>query len=110
MSEDINKLAEQLKEIEGSRINSLIIGSAGENLIKIAAIMNDAARAFGRGGVGAVMGSKNLKAIVVKGGNVKVEINDLNLLKKYVKVALDKIKVVPITRSSLPKFGTSALT
>ncbi|MFX1568845.1 MAG: aldehyde ferredoxin oxidoreductase family protein [Promethearchaeota archaeon] len=106
---DTERSLEVLKEIEGSRINSLMIGPAGENLIKIAAIMNDAARAFGRGGVGAVMGSKNLKAIVVKGGNVKVEINDLDLLKKYVKVALDKIKVVPITRSSLPKFGTSAL-
>ncbi|MFW9943082.1 MAG: aldehyde ferredoxin oxidoreductase N-terminal domain-containing protein, partial [Candidatus Thorarchaeota archaeon] len=106
---DTERTLEELKRIEGNRINSLMIGPAGENLIKIAAIMNDAARAFGRGGTGAVMGSKNLKAIVVKGGNTKVEIDNLVLLKKYVKVALDKIKVVPITRSSLPKFGTSAL-
>ena len=106
---DTEKTLEELKKIEGNRINSLMIGPAGENLIKIAAIMNDAARAFGRGGVGAVMGSKNLKAIVVKGGDVKVDIDNRDLLKKYVKVALDKIKIVPITRSSLPMFGTSAL-
>jgi len=106
---DTEKTLDELKKIEGNRINSLMIGPAGENLINIASIMNDATRAFGRGGVGAVMGSKNLKAIVVKGGDTKVEINDKELLKKYVKVALDKIKVVPITRISLPKFGTSAL-
>ncbi|MFX1298129.1 MAG: aldehyde ferredoxin oxidoreductase family protein [Promethearchaeota archaeon] len=106
---DTERTLDELKKIEGNRINSLMIGPAGENLIKIAAIMNDATRAFGRGGVGAVMGSKNLKAIVVKGGNARVEIDDLDLLKKYVKVAQDKIKVVPITRSTLPKFGTSAL-
>ncbi|MFW9936766.1 MAG: aldehyde ferredoxin oxidoreductase family protein [Candidatus Thorarchaeota archaeon] len=99
----------QLKEIEGNNIHVLMIGPAGENLVKIASIMNDASRAFGRGGVGAVMGSKNLKAIVIKGGSIKFEVHNQELLKKYVKVAQDKIKVVPITRSSLPKFGTSAL-
>jgi len=43
------------------------IGPAGENLVKFASIMNDNGRAAGRSGVGAVMGSKNLKAIVVRG-------------------------------------------
>ncbi|MHA1437625.1 MAG: aldehyde ferredoxin oxidoreductase family protein [Promethearchaeota archaeon] len=100
----------KLIELEGEKIHILMIGRAGENLVKIASIMNDAARAFGRGGVGAVMGSKKLKAIVVKDSKKKFEADDINLLKKYVKVALDKIKVVPITRSVLPKFGTSALT
>lgn len=100
---------ESLKQIEGTNIHVLMIGPAGENLVRIASVMNDAARAFGRGGVGAVMGSKKLKAIVVKGGSVKFEAEDPELLKKYVKVALDKIKVVPITRSALPKLGTSAM-
>lgn len=106
---DTEQTLEELKRIEGKKINSLMIGSAGENLVTIASIMNDATRAFGRGGVGAVMGSKNLKAIVVKGGSNKFNIDNPELLKKYVKVALDKIKIVPITRSSLPNFGTSAL-
>jgi aldehyde:ferredoxin oxidoreductase len=99
----------ELQKLEGERINSLMIGPAGEKEVLISSIMNDAARAFGRGGVGAVMGSKKLKAIVVQRGTKKLEISNPELLRKYVKVAQDKIKVVPITRSSLPKFGTSAL-
>jgi aldehyde:ferredoxin oxidoreductase len=43
------------------------IGPAGENLVRFAAVMNDKDRAAGRSGVGAVMGSKNLKAVVVRG-------------------------------------------
>lgn len=43
------------------------IGSAGENLVKMAAIINDHGRAAGRTGMGAVMGSKNLKAIAFRG-------------------------------------------
>lgn len=45
------------------------IGPAGEKLVLFAAIMNDKDRAAGRSGLGAVMGSKNLKAVVVKGTN-----------------------------------------
>ena len=106
---DTEKTLEKLKEIEGDKIHVLSIGPAGENLVKISSVMNDADRAFGRGGVGAVMGSKKLKAIVVKGGTKKTEVQDPELLKKFVKVALDKIKVVPITRISLPKLGTASL-
>jgi aldehyde:ferredoxin oxidoreductase len=45
------------------------IGPAGENLVLFACIMSDMGRAAGRSGVGAVMGSKNLKAIAVRGTN-----------------------------------------
>ena len=51
------------------------IGPAGENLVKFACIMNDKHRAAGRSGVGTVMGSKNLKAIAVRGTGT-VEISD----------------------------------
>jgi len=44
-----------------------VIGPAGENLVRYASIMNDLNRAIGRGGAGAVMGSKNLKAVMVRG-------------------------------------------
>lgn len=54
-----------LREKEG-RSEILAIGPAGENLIRFATIMNNQ-RAAGRGGVGAVMGSKRLKAVVVRG-------------------------------------------
>lgn len=43
------------------------IGPGGENLVRFAAVMSDMGRAAGRSGVGAVMGSKNLKAVVVRG-------------------------------------------
>ena len=57
--------------IPGLRITG--IGPAGENLVKFACIVNDKHRAAGRSGVGAVMGSKNLKAIAVRGtGGVQV--------------------------------------
>lgn len=57
--------------IPGLRIAS--IGPAGENLVRFACIMNDKHRAAGRSGVGTVMGSKNLKAIAVRGtGGVQV--------------------------------------
>ena len=87
-----------------------MIGPAGENIVRIAVIMNQGPhRAFGRGGVGAVMGSKKLKAIVVKNGNQKAEINNKDHLEKYVHAPQDKIKVAPITRSAYPTFGTSGL-
>lgn len=50
-----------------------LIGPAGENLVRYAAVINDRGRAAGRGGGGAIMGSKNLKAVVVSGkGAIKV--------------------------------------
>jgi aldehyde:ferredoxin oxidoreductase len=52
-----------------------LIGPAGENKVKFACIGTDLYRQFGRGGSGAVMGSKNLKAIVVE-GNEKIEFYD----------------------------------
>ncbi len=56
----------------------LTIGPAGENLCRVAIILNETASAAGQGGYGAVMGSKNLKAIVVKGtGTLKVARPDL---------------------------------
>ncbi len=100
----------QFKERMEQRFHTLMIGPAGENGVLYASIMNDGNhRAFGRGGSGAVMGSKNLKAIVIEVGNSRADVADTALLSTYVKSARDKIKVIPITRSSLPRFGTPAL-
>jgi len=54
-------------EIEDKRLRIACIGKAGENLVKYACIINDDGRAAGRTGVGAVMGSKNCKAIAIVG-------------------------------------------
>jgi len=55
------------KELGDRRFRTCYIGPAGENLVSYACIINTAARAAGRGGTGCVMGSKNLKAVAVRG-------------------------------------------
>ena len=56
-----------LEDTGDPKARVLTIGPAGEKLSLLASIMNEKYRAAGRSGVGAVMGSKNLKAIVVRG-------------------------------------------
>jgi aldehyde:ferredoxin oxidoreductase len=56
-----------VEELGDRRFQTVYIGPAGENLVPIAGILHTAARAAARGGVGCVMGSKNLKALAVKG-------------------------------------------
>jgi aldehyde:ferredoxin oxidoreductase len=61
------------EELNDSRVRVACIGPAGENQVLLANIIHDHARAAGRGGLGAVMGSKNLKAVAVRGrGHVPV--------------------------------------
>jgi len=67
------------------------IGPAGERLVRIACIMNDRHRAAARGGVGAVMGSKNLKAVVVKGSH-GVKVADKENFRKICLGILNKIQ------------------
>jgi len=86
----------------------LCIGPAGEKLSKIAAVMNDINRAAGRSGVGAVVGSKNLKAIVVKGTS-KPAIADPEKLKEVVKESRGKLKDNGVTGQGLPTYGTAVL-
>jgi aldehyde:ferredoxin oxidoreductase len=62
-------------ELGDDRVRVASIGPAGENLVLYAAVMNDHGRAAGRTGMGAVMGSKNLKAIAVRGSQ-KVSLAD----------------------------------
>ncbi|HID15980.1 MAG TPA: aldehyde ferredoxin oxidoreductase, partial [Candidatus Atribacteria bacterium] len=92
----------------GKAVGNLVIGPAGENLVKFASIMNDKHRAFGRGGVGAVMGSKKLKAIIAR-GREKIKIYDRERLKAVVYEANKVIKGNPITSKALPQFGTAVL-
>ncbi len=84
------------------------IGPAGENLIKIASIITDKHRAAGRGGVGAVMGSKRVKAVVVYSSR-EVEVSDSRRLDAAVKRARLLIKKSAVTDKSLPVYGTAVL-
>lgn len=57
----------QIQETFGKKVGVLLIGPSGENLVRFATIVSQRGRAGGRPGIGAVMGSKNLKAIVIQG-------------------------------------------
>lgn len=84
------------------------IGPAGENLSLIAAIMNDMQRAAGRTGVGAVMGSKNLKAIAVRGTG-SVSVADRQAFAEAVTRASQMIKEHPVGGTGLRLYGTNVL-
>ncbi|MBI2940662.1 MAG: aldehyde ferredoxin oxidoreductase family protein [Chloroflexi bacterium] len=93
---------------QGRARNVLCIGPAGERLVRIAAIMNDASRSLARGGPGAVMGSKQLKAIVVE-GDQHLEFADREYFKFVVYESSKHLKASPLTSQALPRFGTAAL-
>ncbi|KZL90709.1 aldehyde ferredoxin oxidoreductase family protein [Clostridium magnum] len=106
------KLVEETtKTLQGetdAKAKVLCIGPAGENLSFMAAVMNEVDRTAGRGGVGAVMGSKNLKAIVVKGSG-KVQLFDEDKVKA---VSLEKTNILrkdPVAGGGLPTYGTAVL-
>jgi aldehyde:ferredoxin oxidoreductase len=88
--------------------NVLCIGPAGENLSRMAAIMNDGTRSLARGGPGAVMGSKNLKAIVVV-GDQKNQAEDRERFQFMLYETGKLIKASPLTSQALPEFGTSVV-
>lgn len=86
----------------------LTIGPAGENLSLMASVMNDLYRAAGRTGVGAVLGSKHLKAIIVRGTN-KLEPANPGAVKAVLTDILNKIQENPVTGQGLPAYGTAIL-
>ena len=107
MSEELD---ERLKAKHGESASVLNIGPAGEKQVLLAAIMNDKDRAAGRSGVGAVMGSKKLKAIVVKASRTKLDnIADIDALKAATKRSMDLIKENGVTGSGLRALGTAVL-
>ena len=67
------------------------IGEAGEKLCRFAAIINDEFRAIGRTGMGAVMGSKNLKAVAVRGTH-DVDVANLDGFKEFIKMIHERMK------------------
>ncbi|UJG44904.1 MAG: aldehyde ferredoxin oxidoreductase family protein [Candidatus Heimdallarchaeum endolithica] len=94
-------------EYESSNLQILSIGQAGENKVLYAAIMNNLSRAAARTGVGAVMGSKNLKAIAVSGSGF-VEVHNPEEFIEFTNKTLEKIYADP-AYPSLSDYGTSFL-
>jgi aldehyde:ferredoxin oxidoreductase len=84
------------------------IGPAGENQVHFACIVNDKHRAAGRSGVGAVMGSKNLKAVAVRGtGGVKIA--NPKAFREAAVEAYGMLKENPVSGQGLPALGTPVL-
>jgi len=81
-------------ELGDKQIKVAQIGPAGENLVKYACISNELAHFNGRTGMGAVMGSKNLKAVAVR-GTLPIEYEDPAFIKEFAKVGGEKVKNLP---------------
>jgi aldehyde:ferredoxin oxidoreductase len=102
--EEVNK---GLKNKYGKNYRTVVIGPAGENLVKFACILNEGHSAFGRAGFGAVMGSKNLKAIVVKAAKKEMTLADPEKFEELRKELNPKIKD-SIAANVLHENGTAA--
>jgi len=92
---DLYKATDLLKA-DNKSIKVLAIGAAGENLVQIAAIGNDKGHFSGRTGIGAVMGSKKLKAVIVK-GSTKTGKADEDGYKAAFKKAVAEVKDSALT-------------
>jgi aldehyde:ferredoxin oxidoreductase len=85
------------------------IGGAGENQVLFACIVNDLHRAAGRSGVGAVMGSKNLKAVAIRGTKGVSGIKDFPAFLAATNAGKKVLADNAVTGQGLPKYGTQVL-
>lgn len=106
---------ERLKGEYGSKVSFITIGQAGEYLMSAASVaVTDRemrpTRHAGRGGLGAVMGSKGLKAIIVDPGDTKsAPIVDENKFKEAAKRFAKALQEHPVTSQGLTNYGTAIL-
>lgn len=97
------------KENQDPQIRISSIGKAGENGVMYACVVNDLHRAAGRSGVGTVMGSKNLKAVAIRGTR---GVSGLADFEAFNRVATEKKKILAdnaVTGEGLPTYGTQVL-
>ncbi|MHA1598559.1 MAG: aldehyde ferredoxin oxidoreductase family protein, partial [Alphaproteobacteria bacterium] len=100
---------DMLRDIRGDNdIRCASIGPAGERGVLFAAVVNDKDRAAGRSGVGAVMGTKNLKAIAVR-GTAGVQVGDAMKFMQAAGAAKQILADNAVTGEGLPTFGTQVL-
>jgi len=104
-AETENGIKKELGETDKRQSSVASIGQAGEKLVRFAAIINDLREAIGRSGMGAVMGSKKLKAWACK-GNQKPTIYDEKKLNEYVRQCVSEVKKGPYIQS-LHDYGTA---
>ncbi|HUK28822.1 MAG TPA: aldehyde ferredoxin oxidoreductase family protein [Candidatus Acidoferrales bacterium] len=104
-AETENGIKKDLGETDKRQSSVASIGQGGEKLVRYAAIMNDLREAVGRSGMGAVMGSKKLKAWVCK-GNLKPPVHDSKKLNEYVRQCVSEVKKGPYIQP-LRDYGTA---
>jgi len=109
---DTLETTDVIREEQGDEeVEVATIGIGGENLVKYAAIISSYYRAAGRGGAGAVMGSKNLKAVAVR-GNGGVQVADTGHFMAVARKAFELMttgKWGEMNEESLGKYGTTNL-
>ncbi|MFC7096870.1 aldehyde ferredoxin oxidoreductase family protein [Halobaculum marinum] len=108
----IDTLGEEVDGSVGKNVSVMAIGPGGENGVKYACIVNEDDRASGRGGTGAVMGSKNLKAVVVKSGTRMPKPAKPDVFKEGYQQAMQVIQESDVTapnEGGLSLYGTNVL-
>jgi aldehyde:ferredoxin oxidoreductase len=109
------QLVERLLKIYGEKTSVLCIGPAGEYQLNVASIQSSdvdgrPCRAAGRGGLGAVMGSKGLKAIIVdQRGKSADAIADPKAFREAAKAVVEAVQADHMSGDVMPKLGTAAL-
>ncbi len=105
---DTHATQEALHEELGSEeVHIAAIGPAGENLVRFACVICGC-RALGRGGLGAVLGSKNLKAVAVR-GHGGVEVPDIRTMRSFLDDLFARFRSNPSTSEIMPRYGTPVL-
>jgi aldehyde:ferredoxin oxidoreductase len=92
---DTRAASELLRGELGQDSRFLVIGAGGENLVRYACILTDSRHAAGRTGMGAVMGSKNIKAIAVRGARSRNDRATDHAAKRVVRDYVDRIRAAP---------------
>ncbi|MFW9943729.1 MAG: aldehyde ferredoxin oxidoreductase family protein [Candidatus Sifarchaeia archaeon] len=104
---DVLRTHQLVKDQLSREFRVTCIGPAGEKGVKYAAIISEY-RALGRGGAGAVMGSKNLKAIAVKGSRT-ISVHDSTRFMKTCREAFNELAIHPDTGGGRQKYGTNVI-
>jgi len=104
---DTFEAQELIRKKYGESYQISLIGPAGERKARFACIVSGD-RGFGRGGSGAVMGSKNLKAVTVR-GTKSILISDFDYFMRMIKEAYNELTVSPDTGGGRPKYGTNVI-
>ncbi|WP_323171086.1 aldehyde ferredoxin oxidoreductase family protein [Natrialba sp. PRR66] len=107
-----DRLEEEVDGSYGKNLSLMAIGPGGENEVKYACIVNEDDRASGRGGTGCVMGSKNLKAIVIKSSTKMPQPADQETFREGHQQAMQAITESEVTapnEGGLSQYGTNVL-